>query len=483
MHAFSRFVYSLLVLMLATGCWITSSFAEDAASEFARFKKGAESGIVPAMLITADNYDRGQGVAADLGLAYEWFLKAAEKGDSLAQYMVGGRLRAGAGCTKDLTSAAKWYLKSAELGRADSQYEVARCYLSGEGMAEDEETAMKWFRAAADQGHAKAQMILAVCYVNPEGKFSDKQAAAKWMLKAAEQGLAQAQLQMGLYYFNGSGVTKDFVDAYKWALLASAQSAEGADTIIRVLESEMTPQQKADGQALAKRFKASIKPDRKGSANTAQTPGDMKGAGSGFFISADGFVVTSHHVINGARKVVLVIEGQEVEARVISSDAANDLALLKVAGGGFHPLSIASSRAVHLGDTVFSIGFPNVALQGSSPKLAKGEIASLNGIRDDPRHFQISVPLQPGNSGGALVDAIGNVVGVISHKLNPKAALASSGSPAESVNYAVKSSFLLGFLEAVPDIGPKLPQNSMTKVDFDEVVKAAEKAAVLIVIR
>jgi hypothetical protein len=72
---------------------------------------------------------------------------------------------------------------------------------------------------------------------------------------------------------------------------------------------------------------------------------------------------------------------------------------------------------------------------------------------------------------------------VISHKLNPKAALASSGSATESVNYAVKSSFLLGFLEVVPNIGPKLPQNSITKVDFDEVVKTAENAAVLILIK
>jgi S1-C subfamily serine protease len=64
-------------------------------------------------------------------------------------------------------------------------------------------------------------------------------------------------------------------------------------------------------------------------------------------------------------------------------------------------------------------------LQGFAPKLAKGEIASLSGIQDDPRYFQISVPVQPGNSGGALVDGNGNVVGMVSAKLSARAALAT----------------------------------------------------------
>ena len=92
-------------------------------------------------------------------------------------------------------------------------------------------------------------------------------------------------------------------------------------------------------------------------------------------------------------------------------------------------------------------GFPDIGLQGFAQKFARGEIASLSGAGDDARYFQISVPVQPGNSGGALVDERGNVVGVVSAKLNAAAALASSGSLPENVNYAVKSSYLLSFLE------------------------------------
>lgn len=162
-------------------------------------------------------------------------------------------------------------------------------------------------------------------------------------------------------------------------------------------------------------------------------------------------------------------------------DTANDIALLK-AEGKFAPLPIALSRTVKMGNTVFSVGFPNIGLQGFSPKLAKGEIAALSGAQDDPRYFQISVPVQPGNSGGALVDEHGNVVGVVSAKLSAAAALATSGALPENVNYAIKSSLLLSFLESVPEIFAKLKDPDVKARKFEDVVTDAEQAAVLVVV-
>ena len=148
----------------------------------------------------------------------------------------------------------------------------------------------------------------------------------------------------------------------------------------------------------------------------------------------------------------------------------------------FAALPIAASRAVKLGGTVSTVGFPNIGLQGFAPKLAKGEIASLSGASDDSRYFQISVPVQPGNSGGALVDQCGNVVGVLSAKLSARAALSSSGQLPENVNYAVKSSFLLSFLESVPDVSAKLKEPNTKERKFEDVVKDAEQAAVLVLV-
>jgi S1-C subfamily serine protease len=128
------------------------------------------------------------------------------------------------------------------------------------------------------------------------------------------------------------------------------------------------------------------------------------------------------------------------------------------------------------------VGFPDIGLQGFAPKLAKGEIASLSGARDDPRYFQISVPVQPGNSGGALVDERGNVIGIVSAKLDASAALAASGALPENVNYAVKSSFILGFLESVPAVSAKLKEPVTADRKFEDVVKSAKDAAVLVLV-
>ncbi|MCC6820366.1 MAG: trypsin-like peptidase domain-containing protein [Verrucomicrobia subdivision 3 bacterium] len=204
-------------------------------------------------------------------------------------------------------------------------------------------------------------------------------------------------------------------------------------------------------------------------------------SGTGFLISEGGFLVTNEHVIRDASRVRLVTSAGLISARVVKVDAANDLALLK-AEGRFAPLPIAASRGVKLGGTVATVGFPNIGLQGFAPKLAKGEVASLSGAGDDARYFQISVPVQPGNSGGALVDEHGNVVGVVSAKLSAKAALAASAALPENVNYAVKSSYLLSFLESVPEVSTILKEPSAKDKKFEDVVKEAEQAAVLVLV-
>ncbi len=212
-----------------------------------------------------------------------------------------------------------------------------------------------------------------------------------------------------------------------------------------------------------------------------EAPDRPRGSGTGFFISDDGFLVTNEHVVHNARAIRLVTSDGTIDAKVVQVDADNDLALLK-ATGKFSPLPIAASRAVRLGSTVATIGFPDPTLQGFAPKLAKGEIAALSGAGDSPRYFQISVPVQPGNSGGALVDEHGNVVGVVSAKLSASVALAISGALPENVNYAVKSSFLLSFLESVPAISAKLKAPRTSDRRFEDVVKSAQDAAVLVLV-
>jgi serine protease Do len=104
------------------------------------------------------------------------------------------------------------------------------------------------------------------------------------------------------------------------------------------------------------------------------------------------------------------------------------------------------------------------------------------GAGDDARYFQISVPVQPGNSGGALVEERGNVVGVVSAKLDVAVALSASGALPENVNYAVKSSYLLSLLESVPEVAAKLKEANGKEIKFEEVVDKAKQAAVLVLV-
>jgi S1-C subfamily serine protease len=270
-------------------------------------------------------------------------------------------------------------------------------------------------------------------------------------------------------------VTQDYIEAHKWLNLASAQGQLEPRSQLPILEQRMTTQQIAEAQRLARDFKP-----RNPSGATVS---DFRpsASGTGFFITEDGYLITNDHVVKDAVQVRLVTSAGLISAKVVKVDAANDLALLK-AEGRFAALPVASSRGVKMGGTVATVGFPNIGLQGFAPKLAKGEIASLSGAADDARYFQISVPVQPGNSGGALVDERGNVVGVVSAKLSAQAALSTSGALPENVNYAVKSSFLLSFLESVPEVFAKLKEPNAKERKFEDVVKSAEQAAVLVLV-
>src|SRR5262249_12823339 len=152
-----------------------------------------------------------------------------------------------------------------------------------------------------------------------------------------------------------------------------------------------------------------------------------KSSGTGFFATENGYLLTSYHVVENSNSLFVKAQQGVYPAKLAAVDKANDLALLKVTGT-FSRLSISPSRGVKLGESVFTVGFPNVALQGFAPKLTKGEISSLTGAQDDPREFQISVAVQPGNSGGPLINQYGNVIGIVEARLADLATLKSTGS-------------------------------------------------------
>jgi TPR repeat protein len=460
----------------------TLGVPKDEAEGVKWFRKAAEKNLALAEYNLGACYAFGQGVAKDQVEAVKWYRRAAEQNLAQAQFNLAVCYAEGYGLRKDETEAVNWYRKAAERNHAGAQNNLAACYEVGQGAEKDLAAAANFYRKAAERGVAEAQTNLGLCYHRGRGVPKDYAESLKWFRKAAEQNDARAQVLLGACYADGQGAAKDYVESYKWGLLALAQGGDSATQLVAIMEAKITKDQIAEGQKLARNFKSREMPSaRANSSRTGVAQARPESCGTGFFITEDGYLITNEHVVKDATQVRLVTSAGLISAKVVQVDAANDLALLK-ADGRFAALSVAASRGVKLGGTVSTVGFPNIGLQGFAPKFARGEIASLSGAQDDARYFQISVPVQPGNSGGALVDEHGNVVGVVSARLSDAAALRVSGSLPQNVNYAVKSSYLLGFLESVPEAAAKLKEPETKERKFEEVVKATEQAAVLVLV-
>ena len=139
----------------------------------------------------------------------------------------------------------------AELGYASAQFNLGVKYANGIGVPENDAEAVKWYRKAADQGHSGAQSNLGVMYANGEGVPENDAEAVKWYRKAADQGHSVAQSSLGYMYARGEGVPENSIRAYVWWSMGKTQGNAMAAGNIDKLKSDMTPQQIADGQALA----------------------------------------------------------------------------------------------------------------------------------------------------------------------------------------------------------------------------------------
>jgi S1-C subfamily serine protease len=170
--------------------------------------------------------------------------------------------------------------------------------------------------------------------------------------------------------------------------------------------------------------------------------------GTGFLVAPER-VLTNHHVIDGCNRVILrTPDGRWLGAvPPARTDANLDLALLSVPGMAGPTLAFRQSPAVRRGEGVVVFGFPLAGLLSSDPKLTRGEVNGLAGIADNPIHYQISAEVQPGNSGGPMLDMQGHVVGVVVSKLNAQRVAQRTGDIAQNVNFAVKGDAALTFLK------------------------------------
>lgn len=203
--------------------------------------------------------------------------------------------------------------------------------------------------------------------------------------------------------------------------------------------------------------------------------------GTGWGVSK-GYIVTANHVITDGKSVSVYRNGDLIgSAKVVAADPANDLAILKLATPGRKIMILPiADQGANLGRTVFTLGYPEPGVLGQHVKMTAGEISSTTGARDDARYLQISVPVQPGNSGGPLLGWDGSVLGVVEAKLTKFDDDHSSPRP-EMVNYALKASYITPLIEDLPDLGNYTRLKA--GLQADALVGEARKAVFMIVVQ
>jgi S1-C subfamily serine protease len=174
------------------------------------------------------------------------------------------------------------------------------------------------------------------------------------------------------------------------------------------------------------------------------------------WLGPKGYLVTADHVVAGAGRLILGQDGKRIgTAEIVLEDASNDVAVLRphFTAGGHTAIALSDSPA-RLGEKVFTLGFPDPSDMGVAIKMTSGEISATSGADpvtqrvDDPRLLQISVPVQPGNSGGPVIDESGHAVGVVLSRLER-----AGDHVAQNVNYALKIGYLRNLLADLPDTG------------------------------
>lgn len=201
-------------------------------------------------------------------------------------------------------------------------------------------------------------------------------------------------------------------------------------------------------------------------------------SGTGFVVSHQGHILTNHHVVEGCASIRTTVEGIQKEVVVIGVDSRNDLAVLKLPGTISSVARFREGRNIRSGDSIVVIGFPLHGLLAAEANVTTGTVSALAGLGNDTRFLQVTAPVQPGNSGGPLVDQSGHVVGVVVSKLDALKLAKATGVISENINFAINGVVAKAFLDS-NRVGYETGL-SIKKLEPAEIGEAAKQFTVLL---
>jgi S1-C subfamily serine protease len=396
----------------------------------------------------------------------------------------------------------------ADQGDVNAQINLGALYDNGRGVPEDPATAVKWYRLAALRGNRQAQYYLGLMYAKGRGVPRDISAATEWYRKAAKQDFADAQFNLGLLCarfatlglsdspanhrsqgadkpgtdvagFNHNvkdasrvGAAKNQEIAIEWFYNSGLSYLEekrfvGAWAAVDAINN-LIPEHPLE-QQLRQKIRAT---KSRIQTETLKEPAAKVSIGTAWPISSQ-YVVTNNHVVSESSQVVLINrDGQEISAWSVVRDEVNDIALLEVTDSQYLPSALPlSDTEIRPGVRVFTIGFPGPHIIGKLPTVSDGVISGNTGLGDNPGSYQTTVPIQPGNSGGPLLNMKGEVVGMVRSMIGIKDEKNGSIHRLKNASCALKVDLIKDLLLLLPQQEPmikSLPTHSASLKTLSE---------------
>jgi len=288
-------------------------------------------------------------------------------------------------------------------------------------------------------GWSEYQGLITVPTINAETAYE----AAKEGLRSAGFTISRANLE-GLAVMGQHGMT-----AYDWNIVAGVYiKIEESQTLFKTIvegSKDIGFSGDATGSDWVGRISGGI---RSYLANTpAASASPMRpgtSAGTCFVVTPDGKILSNNHVVSGGKRFLVTLsDGREMIARMQTQSRSTDLAMLEVDASDLNYLPMTGPRTAKTGMEVFTVGYPVTSVLGEEAKFTDGVISSLSGVGGEAAFLQITVPLQPGSSGGPLVNYAGEVVGITTSTAAIGAFIEAAGTLPQNVNWAVKSDYAL----------------------------------------
>lgn len=285
-------------------------------------------------------------------------------------------------------------------------------------------------------------------------------------------------------YATGEGIKQDKTAAIEWFYKSGISQLErdnndGAWMAVDAI-GKISPDHVL-GQELVEKIRvAQVAINTKPSQKTV----DSISFGTAWPLSS-GYVVTNNHLIPASNRVVLIdTGGHEIPAWAVIRDEVTDIALLEVTDPHLLPpaLPLASAQT-GLRTPVFTLGFPRVDVLGRTPKLSDGVISGVNGLRDDPWSYQTTVSIQPGNSGGPLLNMKGEVVGVVTAMVGIKDNLQGDMCVLENTSIVKKIECVKDLLVLLPEDEPVINSLPINYDSLETLAKRVEDSVLIVMAR